>query len=77
MRAIKLKATVDDRATLSATLPPDIPAGTVDVILILEQYETPPAAGANDDPFAELMQFHRNHRLDGITLRELVEEGRR
>ncbi len=77
MRAIRLKAVVDERATLSASLPPGVPAGTVDVLVFLERDEASPGAGVDDDSFDELMRFHLDHRLDGVTLRELVEEGRR
>ncbi len=77
MRAIKLKATVDKRAMLSVNLPSDVPSGMVEVIILLEQEEVPPATPVNGDSLDELMAFHRDHRLDGITLRELIEEGRR
>ncbi len=76
MRAIKLKAAVDKHSVLSVALPSDIPSGMVDVIVLVEQNDASPAA-ANKNSLDELLAFHRDHRLDGITLKELAEEGRR
>ncbi len=77
MRAIKLKAAVDERAMLSVSLPSDVPSGTVEVIVLLEQDAIPPKTAVDGDSFDELLAFHRDHRLDGVTLQELIAEGRR
>ncbi len=40
-----------------------------------------PAGGARETPVAEtiadILRFRREHRLDGLSIRELIEEGRR
>ena len=77
MRALKLKAVVDEHATLSVNLPSDVPTGMVEVIILLDQDETRPGMTADNDSFDELLSFHKHHRLDGITLQDLIAEGRR
>jgi len=40
----------------------------------------PPEQGQKGDPaevVAEILEFRDQHPLDGVTLRELIEEGRR
>lgn len=76
MQTIKLKGVVDEDRKLSLTLPPGTRAGMVDVIVLVEESDTIPLS-MSDGSFAELMNFHKGHRLDGISLKELVSEGRR
>lgn len=76
MQTIKLKGLVDEDRKLSLTLPPGIPSGMVDVIVLVDEPE-PDFPGAGDDSFAELMSFHKGRRLGGISLKELATEGRR
>jgi len=81
MQALKFKTVIDEKRTLSLPLPADVGLGLTDVIVLLET-PTPQAPISVDNPlsdeeFEELMNFHKGRRLDGITLEELKEEGRR
>ncbi len=38
---------------------------------------SPPSAQTASDAIAGLRSFRRTHRLDGLTIRELIDEGRR
>ena len=81
MQALKFKTVIDEKRTLSLPLPADIGLGMTDVIVLLEGVgasESPPAAQSpSDEEFEAFMNFHKGRRLDGITLSELKEEGRR
>lgn len=76
MQTIKLRGLVDEERKLSLTLPPGVPAGMVEVIVLVEEPEGEQSKPA-DNSFAELMAFHKGRRLDGVPLKELVAEGRR
>ncbi|MCD8141192.1 MAG: hypothetical protein LUE17_15725 [Planctomycetaceae bacterium] len=75
MQTIKLKGLVDDTGRLVVTLPAGTKSGEVDVLVIVQGMDD--SVHAEDDAFEELMNFHKGNRLDGISLQELVSEGRR
>lgn len=79
MRAIKMKALVDENSTIVINVPKTVPNGPVEVIILVDEKDELVSSSQPDsaDSFTELMEFHKKHRLDGVSLRELKEEGRR
>lgn len=76
MQTLRMKCRVNEDRKLSFTLPSDIPVGTVEVIVVVDNPESD-TSGADDTLFDELMAFHKGRRLNGLTIKELALEGRR
>lgn len=78
MQAVKMKAAIGENRTLSLTLPATVRPGMADVIVLLEEDETRvPAKFPSDSVFEELLHFGDGRRLDGLSIKEMLAEGRR
>ena len=80
MSVARFTTVIDESRHLSLTLPPDMHAGPVEVIVRQEvlSAKTPfPKKRVSDEEHAEMLAFHKGRRLNGLTIRELKEEGRR
>ncbi|MCL2640749.1 MAG: hypothetical protein FWD53_07890 [Phycisphaerales bacterium] len=82
MSIARFTTVVDERRHLSVTLPPDIQAGQVEVIVWQASAEAKRKGvgggkGPSDETHAALLAFHKGRQLNGLTLKQLKEEGRR
>jgi len=79
MSVARFTTAVDERRLLSVTLPPDIQAGQVEVVVWQTSAEAKRKGGGgpSDETHAALLAFHKGRRLNGLTLKQLKEEGRR
>ena len=78
MQTLQFQAVIDEKRILSLVLPDSVRPGKAAVTVVLEEEESAKAVKSpSDEEFEELMNFHKGRRLDGITLEELKEEGRR
>ena len=74
MQTLEFKAVIDERRILSLTLPADVSTGPARVTVTLEPGE--PVKRPSPETVKALKAFHKGRRLDGMSLRELREEGR-
>ena len=82
MSVARFTTVVDEKRFLSVTLPPEIQAGQVEVVVWQTSAESKRkggkgGGGPSDETHAALLAFHKGHRLNGLTLKQLKEEGRR
>ena len=81
MQTLKFKAVIDETHTLSLVLPSTVRPGTADVTVVLEMDEPRETAGAAksaaEEAYEALLRFGDGRRLGGISIKELVAEGRR
>ena len=78
MQAFKFKTVIDETHTLSLVLPSTVRPGTTDVTVVLEVDEPVKTVKSPSPETVEALRtFHKGRRLNGLTLRELKEEGRR
>ena len=83
MQTLKLDAVIDEAHTISLVLPANFRPGKAEVIVMVDANEPKadkpktPFKRMSDEEFEKLMHFGDGRRLDGISLRELIMEGRR
>ncbi len=78
MSTLKFKTVIDERRTLSLTLPATTRPGMADVIVMLKD-DAPwePVASPSDEVFDALMRFGDGRRLGGLSIRKMAAEGRK
>jgi len=81
MQALKFKVAIDETHTLSLVLPAGVYPETADVIVLLEEPASKRSISTDDplsdEEFEELLRIGDGQRLDGLSIKELVAEGRR
>ena len=75
MQTLEFDTVIDEKRVLSLTLPAGVSLGPARVMVVLEPGET--VKRPSPETVKALKAFHKGRRLDGISLRELREEGRR
>lgn len=78
MQTLKLDAVIDETHTISLVLPACFRPGKAEVVVTVDEGE-PKAENKpmTDEEFEELMRFGDGRRLDGISIKELIAEGRK
>jgi hypothetical protein len=78
MQALKFDAVINEAHTLTLVLPDHIRPGKAEVVVMVDA-DDPSAASApmTDEEFEALMRFGDGRRLDGLSIKDLIAEGRR
>lgn len=75
MQTPEFNAVMDEKRTLSLVLPAEVSLGPTRVMVMLEPGEA--RKRPTPETVKALKAFHIGRRLDGMSLRQLREEGRR
>jgi len=81
VQTLKFDAVIDEKRTLSLVLPDSVRPGKAEVTVVLELDASGETTGAVKSPAEEayeaLLRFGDGRRLGGLSIKEMVAEGRR
>ena len=81
MQTLQFQAVIDEKRILSLVLPSTVRLGKASVTVVLEEDEPRETVGvaksAAEEAYEALLHFGDGRRLGGLSIKELVAEGRR